>query len=527
MQGLRSDWREIIRPAVALSYLAIHLIVGGSSSGISAWDIAPALGLIFLVWIGPRWMPVTLAAAASSSLLQGVYWPVALAGGALEAGASTLAASILRRSVGKTFNIASLRSLAFLLAAAVIGATGVFAERLLEVLATGTLAAPALTTASKHFMGTLAAILCLGPLVAVPGLLRFGSWRGQSLETALQVAALSLICWEVFVRSANSDVHYFYLLFLPVAWITIRHGQLGAALTLAVVYVVAVASDRMLQQAFMPPTEQQIRLGALAVTALLLGVMVSERRLSQEQLVIQQNELAHFQRLNVGSEMASALAHELNQPLSAAMNYCHAALRLMRSSSPDIHRTAEALAKGIDQIERAGQTIHGLRNFMRKRELRLAPARVHDLVEQAFRLVSAEAGAANVSLVAGDLAALPLVRADQIQIVQVLVNVLRNAVQAIAEAGMEKGAVSVTGEAAEGNVALGVTDTGPGLAPEIAQRLFEPFATSKPSGMGLGLAISKTIINAHGGEMRVGQVFHGGATFVIVLPIAREGASDA
>jgi signal transduction histidine kinase len=87
--------------------------------------------------------------------------------------------------------------------------------------------------------------------------------------------------------------------------------------------------------------------------------------------------------------------------------------------------------------------------------------------------------------------------------------------------------VTVTAEATEGNISLGVTDTGPGLAAVIAERLFEPFATSRDSGMGLGLAISKTIVNAHGGEMRVGQVFGGGSSFVFTLPIAQEGSSDA
>jgi two-component system sensor kinase FixL len=212
--------------------------------------------------------------------------------------------------------------------------------------------------------------------------------------------------------------------------------------------------------------------------------MVSERRASQALLSAQQSELAHFQRMNIGWEMASALGHELNQPLSAAMNYCQAALRQMRAPSPDLQRAQETLSRGIDQVDKAGQTIHWLRNFMRKHELRFARSSVADLVNQAFRLVSADAHAANVTLNVGDIAGLPAVMVDHVQIVQVLVNLLRNSVQAIAEAGMARGAVTVSAKAGKGTVTIRVIDTGPGFAPEIAQHLFEPFKTSKSSGMG-------------------------------------------
>jgi C4-dicarboxylate-specific signal transduction histidine kinase len=336
-----------------------------------------------------------------------------------------------------------------------------------------------------------------------------------------------MIAWEVFVLSADSEIHYFYLLFLPVAWITIRHGQRGAALALAFVYLAPVITDQVLTHDGKATAELQIRLGALAVTALLLGAMVSERRRSQEQMLTQQNELAHFQRLNVGWEMASALAHELNQPLSAAMNYSQAALRLISAPSPDLQRATNTLAKGVDQIELAGKTIHGLRNFMRKGELRLTLTRVDDLVDNAFRLVAGEAHAANVMLRAESLSELPPIMADQIQIVQVLVNLVRNAVQAIEAANMNKGTVTIAAAATADAVSVSVTDTGPGIEPQIEARLFEPFVTSKHSGMGLGLAISKSILNAHAGELLVEPSPRGGAAFRFTLPLAHAETTDA
>ncbi|MFA5901281.1 MAG: ATP-binding protein [Hyphomicrobium sp.] len=509
-----------------LLYLATDRLGRSPSGDLPIWDMAPAISLMLLISLGPRWFLPTFVAPILAGLIHGSISAWTIVGAGSESVACLLGAVTFRAAAGRRLDIAILRNVAFLLGAVAIAAAGIAAADFIEVVvAHNAIASIAVSSAAKKFVAAAVAMLSLTPLAIERDLYRPASWRGQALETVLQFVALGLIAWEVFVRSANSEMHYFYLLFLPVAWITIRHGQPGAALALALTALAAVVSGRILQHGALPLTEQQVRLAALAVTALLLGVMVSERRASQERLIAQQNELAHFQRLNIGWEMASALGHELNQPLSAAMNYCQAALRQMRAASPDLQLAQETLSRGIDQVEQAGQTIHGLRNFMRKHELRFAPTKVGYLVNQAFRLVSAEAYAANVTLSAGDLAGFPAVMVDHVQIVQVLVNLLRNSVQAVAEAGMAKGAVTVTAEVVEGSVAIGVVDTGPGLAADIAERLFEPFTTSKTSGMGLGLAISKSIIKAHGGEMRIDDLFKGGAAFVFTLPVAREETS--
>jgi two-component system sensor kinase FixL len=162
--------------------------------------------------------------------------------------------------------------------------------------------------------------------------------------------------------------------------------------------------------------------------------MVDERRRQETLMAERQLELAHFQRLNVGWEMASALAHELNQPLTAAMNLSQAALRFLTAPSPDLDKTASTLRLSIDRIERVGQIIHGLRDFMRKGELTLSRNLPADMATDALQLVQAEAKAAGISLQAAGLAALPPVLADKTQIVQVLVNLLRNAVQALSQA---------------------------------------------------------------------------------------------
>ncbi|MEO5336275.1 MAG: ATP-binding protein [Magnetospirillum sp. WYHS-4] len=364
--------------------------------------------------------------------------------------------------------------------------------------------------------------------LVVPALLIHRPWRWQpsrrllSVETALQVVALGVIAWEVLGRFANEEIHFFYLLFLPVAWIATRHGQKGASLALIAIFAAALLSDRLVQHHDRAIIELQIRLLALAATGLLLGATVSERQAAELRMQARQTELARLQRLNVGREMASALAHELNQPLTAAMNYTQAAQRLLRTPSSERERIAEIVGKAIDRIERVGHIISGLRDFMRKGEMRLAQASVRDLIEDALQLVSAEASAAGIVVDTPPHPALPPVLVDKTQIVQVLVNLLRNAVQAVAAAGEGEAMVQVSAYPDEGSVRIAVTDNGPGIPGEVLARLFEPFVTTKEAGMGLGLSISKSILESHGGRLWGENGPTGGAVFNLSLPVALE-----
>lgn len=178
------------------------------------------------------------------------------------------------------------------------------------------------------------------------------------------------------------------------------------------------------------------------------------------------------------------------------------------------------MAKSVDQIERVEKTIHGLRDFMRKGELRLVHTDVAEIVQDALRLVSAEANDIGVSLLAVGSASLPLVMVDKIQIVQVLVNLLRNAVQAIDTVHKEGGAVVVSSLPTGNGVEITVTDNGPGLHPHVLAHLFEPFVTTKKTGMGLGLSISKSIIDAHRGRLWGENGSEGGAVFRFTLTLA-------
>lgn len=522
---------------VALAYFVLYsigdaLAVWHAVDGVDfkLWNAAPAMSLALLVRFGIRWWPAVFAAPLAAGFLHGATtegW-VWIAPRAFAEGSSVLIAAILISAKDRSGDFAPLRTVVTFFVAAAVAAGGIALVRLCEVLIAAPSETAALAVAGRIFVANLTAILCFSPILmfydfAPTRVLR---WPLISYETVMQIAALGAIVWEVFGRFANAEVHFFYVLFLPLAWITTRHGQRGAAIALAFVFLSAVVSDWLLIHTLRAGTELQLRLIVLAVTALLLGTMVSERRLSQEQVQAQQTELTHLQRLNIGSEMASALAHELSQPLTAAMNYTLAALRMIKAPDPDLERAAEVLSKGISQVEAAGQTVHGLREFMQKSELRLSLSHMDETVERAFHLVSAEADAAHIDLRAVGLSALPLVYVDQVRIVQVLVNLLRNAVQAISEAKMASGAITVSGMDKGDLIEISVADTGPGIVAEVMERLFLPFVSTKASGMGLGLAISKSILESHEGDLQA-VALPQGACFKLTLPRSSAEIRDA
>jgi two-component system sensor kinase FixL len=243
-----------------------------------------------------------------------------------------------------------------------------------------------------------------------------------------------------------------------------------------------------------------------------------------------QAKLLHVSRLSVAGEMAAALAHELNQPLAAVAGSVRAARRVLAASAPGRPpppvEVRDALDLAFEQSLRAGQIIKRLRGFVTKggeAETRRAED-LPRLVEEAAALALVGAEAHGVAVAFCLDPALPPVLADRIQIQQVLVNLLRNAVEAMADGEGRDGGrrhrelVAAAAPAGPDAVEVSVADTGPGLAPEIAERPFEPFASTKPGGMGMGLAISRGIVEAHGGRIWAEPNPGGGAVFRFTLP---------
>jgi len=233
-------------------------------------------------------------------------------------------------------------------------------------------------------------------------------------------------------------------------------------------------------------------------------------------------ELLHVSRLSAMGEMASALAHELNQPLAAISNYMKGSRRLLAASpDPNAPKIEAALDKAAEQAIRAGQIIRRLRDFVARDESERSVERISRLIEESSALGLIGARERGVSLRFEFDPTNDLVIADRVQIQQVLVNLFRNATEAMAEAAKRE--IIVSNARVVGNlIEIVVSDTGVGLTETVFSNLFKPFYTTKNTGMGVGLSISLSIIEAHGGRMRAEPNEAGGATFRFTLPAASQ-----
>lgn len=252
---------------------------------------------------------------------------------------------------------------------------------------------------------------------------------------------------------------------------------------------------------------------------------LTEREESEARLQAVHSELARLARLNELGEMASTLAHELNQPLSTIANYSQGSIRLLRQL-PDAmsERLREALEEIAAQSLRAGRIIRHLREFVMRGETEEAPEDIRKLVEEAGALALVGSREQGIRTVFRFEEGADFVLTDRVQIQQVLTNLMRNAIEAMRVS--ERRELTVRTFPEDEFVVVEVSDTGPGIADEIAEQLFQPFVSTKASGMGIGLSISRRIIEAHGGNISVARNQHGGATFRFTLPAHTEASND-
>ncbi|MBT8485815.1 MAG: PAS domain-containing protein [Phycisphaerae bacterium] len=250
---------------------------------------------------------------------------------------------------------------------------------------------------------------------------------------------------------------------------------------------------------------------------------VTARREAEEAARQHQAKLAHVSRLSTMGEMTAGLAHELNQPLAAIVNFAEACLREIRSGRFDRDVASEDLEQVIQQAVRAGAIIRRLRSFVRKEAPSRSEADVSELVREIMPMLDplARRGGITIRTDLGD--ALPPVRLDPIQIQQVIFNVTRNGIEAMIDAAEGKRQITVATRAVAGDrVEIAISNAGPPLEPGMATRIFEPFYTTKGGGMGLGLAIASGIVEAHGGRIWVDETFAPGVMFRIEIPFRGE-----
>jgi two-component system sensor kinase FixL len=248
---------------------------------------------------------------------------------------------------------------------------------------------------------------------------------------------------------------------------------------------------------------------------------LTEHQQTQARLQELQSELVHVSRLTAMGEMASALAHEINQPLAAISNYMKGSRRLLAGSAdPNTPKIENALDRAAEQALRAGQIIRRLRDFVSRGESEKRVESLSKLIEEAGALGLAGAREQNVQLRFNLDPDADLVLADRVQIQQVLVNLFRNALEAMAQSPRRE--LVANTRAGDDMIEVEVSDTGSGFQDDVIPNLFQTFFTTKEAGMGVGLSISRSIIEAHGGRMWAESNASGGATFRFTLPAADE-----
>jgi C4-dicarboxylate-specific signal transduction histidine kinase len=292
-------------------------------------------------------------------------------------------------------------------------------------------------------------------------------------------------------------LQHFYLLFLPLIWIAIRSGMSGAIVAVGIVQLGVVLGIHQPSAQTLPIIELQALVAALTLTGLYLGLMVDERERATERL-------KQSLRLAAAGEMAGAIAHEVNQPLTALTNYGRSAQLLVQAG-----RTAElpgVIERMLAEALRASEVVRRLRDFFRQGTTRLERVSVAQLLESLRGPIELEVEPG-----------LPEILVDRLQVELLMRNLISNAVDALGgqvHAGQIR--ISARREDAQ-HVRIVVADSGPGIPSASAQRVFEPFVSGKSTGMGLGLAVSRAIAEAHGGSLDSLPGSHG--EFHLVLPV--------
>lgn len=381
-------------------------------------------------------------------------------------------------------------------------------------------------------VGNLIGIVTVTPIFVVFGsvgalITYFRSWR--SLQ-ALFLVLIGVATILVFGVKGTDEFKFFYLLFIPVIAFAARDGMPGAAFSILATDIAMILI--LFYRDFEPSTalELQILMSSLSATGLFLGGAVSESRnfarqldASRQRLQDAQTALLQASRLSLASEMAAALAHELNQPLTAIRNFARSVRRQL--DQPRFER--KSLRANIDQavreVDSAAKLIKNTRDFLGRGEPTYTSFGLAGLLDTCISLSDTELRSAGIELAVSRPGRLPNIRGNTVQLQQVILNLLRNSKDSLLNDTSlpRRIRLDVSLLNRPGQVEISIADNGPGVDPATRDALFTPLKSTKPDGLGLGLSLCKTIVTAHGGEIWHDGGYKQGSRFAFTLPLLR------
>ncbi len=483
---------------------------------ITPWNPQPALAIVWMMLGGLVHVPAVLITILLADVVvrhaPGGYAVTAMTAFVLASGYAAIAWTL--KSLLNDTGLRSTRQLT-IFAVVVVAGTGIVGAGFVGILsAAGSLAGTAFSNAWIRFwIGDAVGILVTAPLLfAVSDAARRSALLSLARrpEAMLQAIVLAATVWLIFEVFVSDPSRQFYLLFLPLIWIAVRFGMNGAILATAIVQMGVVLGIHGDVGRSLPVVELQALLVALTLTGLFLGVMVDQRQLAEE-------SLRQTLRLAAAGEMAGAIAHEVNQPLTAITNYARSAQMLLQRDQAAPSQASEIIVKILSETDRAADVVRRLRDFFRAGTTRLEEVRVEEVLSAARRMGESAIEAKGISFEVEMPESVPALFIDRLEIEVVVRNLIANAVESLSGANRFNGQIRVFAQReGDRHVRIVVADNGPGVSAANRKGLFEPFVSGKPTGMGLGLAVSRAIAEAHGGSLEAAKVAHG--EFHLVLP---------
>ena len=526
----------------------------------AAYDLAVRLGLGFrfensqigVVWPGnavlvaalvltprSRWWMAFVAVAIPHAIemhasVPAWRWLWQIIGNGIFAAATVV---VLRRAVGSPLNFGSRTQVmgyavvSFVMPALYGFTTPAFVRSLLGLESSYSPAAAVLRTT----LSTATALLVVGPFILKWA--QYGVQRVRQLSPSRGVEGVVMIVTVVAVGAAifgtGPDIArlptLLLLVFPPLLWAAVRFGPIGASTALFAVAALSIwgTARRLGPFVLLNHTDQILSLEmcwmVLWGPTMLLAASIRERERAEEALQQQRNQLAHVTRVAAVGELSGAIAHELRQPLTSILVNAQTGQHLLSSPPVDLQSIRELLDEIAGQDKQAANVITRMRSFIQKGESKFQALAVEPVVRDALALGRLTATDSGVEVLTEIASGLPSVRGDPVELLQVLLNLIVNACESMKHVPRAKRQLVLRVGLSVHDVEIEVSDTGVGLPADTGDRVFEPFYTTKPNGLGLGLAISRTIATTHGGRLWGENNASGGATFHLALPA--EGTS--
>jgi two-component system sensor kinase FixL len=523
------DGRAVI---VGFAYLAAYAALDRVSFfesyvpfGITPWNPGTGLSFVLILVFGRQFIPLLFVSPLLADVVnQQVVLPWAaeiLSVAAVGAGYSAALIYLTRSKTRFDPALSSMRDLAVLLIVAAASAAFVASSYVGLMITAGVFPARDFMPAALRFwIGDVVGILALTPFALFALMKR--RILPVSTETALQCAAIVAALMMVFGVAAEREFQLFYVLFLPIVWMAVRDGIEGVSAGILITQIGVILGVALIPDERGELVALQALMLVLAVTGLTAGELVTERRRMESQLQLHRESLARLARLGSVGELAAAVAHEVNQPLMAAGTYARLAADAIRSGNGETAEVVETANKAVAQIDRAAAVIRRLRALVRLDRSNRAPMAFERIVKETIELCRPDLDRAGVTARSTLAADLPLVMVDILQIEQAVVNLMRNSIEAIGDSGSPRGSILIEARQADSEfVEVRVVDSGPGFSREYIESGFLPLSSSKAEGLGVGLPLCRSIVEAHGGRLWL-DAGSRGASVRFTLPIAKK-----